>query len=355
MDGFLATVLLITFIALLFAYIGIQKVPDGKTRIVERLGRRQKVLMPGIGVIIPFVDSINKRSDVSTFVSGERISLMDGKGNIAMAEQRMDPPALKGLVCQDGSLVDIDSVAYFKITDPMRNVYDVASFAESFRSLTETTLRQEVGKYDGDSIITSREILSANLRDVLQEASTAWGITVMRVEVENIKFDEKISEQLARARAEELTRRAELVAAQQRADKEVLEAEADKKAEILRAEGIKEAAIRKAEGEKEAQILAAQAQFEEEKLVAEGKFLNASREQEGLAQGYAAIVDALSENPEGLVSLKALEAQEEVAKAIGQSDNTLIIPTDAAGLFGAVASVKKALEGLSTAGEQSRA
>ena len=107
--------------------------------------------------------------------------------------------------------------------------------------------------------------------------------------------------------------------------------------------------------EKEAQILAAQAQFEEEKLVAEGKFLNASREQEGLAQGYAAIVDALSENPEGLVSLKALEAQEEVAKAIGQSDNTLIIPTDAAGLFGAVASVKKALEGLSTAGEQSRA
>ena len=355
MDGFLATVLLITFIALLFAYIGIQKVPDGKTRIVERLGRRQKVLMPGIGVIIPFVDSINKRSDVSTFVSGERIALMDGKGNIAMAEQRMDPPALKGLVCQDGSLVDIDSVAYFKITDPMRNVYDVASFAESFRSLTETTLRQEVGKYDGDSIITSREILSANLRDVLQEASTAWGITVMRVEVENIKFDEKISEQLARARAEELTRRAELVAAQQRADKEVLEAEADKKAEILRAEGTKEAAIRKAEGEKEAQILAAQAQFEEEKLVAEGKFLNASREQEGLAQGYAAIVDALSENPEGLVSLKALEAQEEVAKAIGQSDNTLIIPTDAAGLFGAVASVKKALEGLSTAGEQSRA
>ncbi len=354
MDGFLATVLLITFIALLFAYIGIQKVPDGKTRIVERLGRRQKVLMPGIGVIIPFVDSINKTSDISTFVSGEKISLMDGKGNISMAEQRMDPPELTNLVCQDGSLVNVDSVAYFRVSDPMRIVYDVASFAESFRSLTETTLRQEVGKYDGDSIITSRERLSGNLRDVLQEASTAWGITVLRVEVESIEFDEEITKQLAAARTEELMRRAELVAAQQRADKEVLDAEADKKAEILRAEGTKEAAIRKAEGEKEAQILTAQAQFEEEKLIAEGKFLNASREQEGLAQGYAAIVAALSENPEGLVSLKALEAQEEVARAIGQSENTLIIPSEAAGLFGAVASVKKALETLNSSGERIR-
>ncbi len=225
----------------------------------------------------------------------------------------------------------------------MRIVYDIATFADSFRSLTETTLRQEVGKYDGDQIITSREHLSENLREVLQEASTAWGISVFRVEVEKIEFEGEIHEQLAKARAEELMRRAEMIAAQQRADQQVVEAEAEKKSQILLAEGIREAEVQKAEGEKRAQVLHAEATFEEEKLQAEAKFLLASREQEGLAQGYKAIVSALSSNPEAIVALKSLETQESVAKALGESSNTLIIPAETAGLFGAFGAAAKAI------------
>lgn len=351
MDPFLITIILLTSLALIFIYMGVQKIPDGNSRVVERLGRRHKVLMPGIAVIVPFLDSVKKNADIATYVAGEKVKLLDGNGNLSMAEQRMDPPEMKKLVCQDGSLVNVDAVAYFRISDPMRIAYDVAAFADTFKSLTETTLRQEVSKYNGDTIISSREVLSANLREVLQEASTAWGVSVLRVEVENIEFEGKIQEELAKARAEELVRRAQMVAAQQRADQEVLEAEAAKKAEILKAEGLKEAAIRRAEGEKEAQILAAQGQFEEEKLAAEAKFLNASREQEGLAQGYAAIVRAMSDNSDGLVALKALEAQEQVAKALGQSSNALIIPSETAGLFGAVASIRKAVDSLAKSGE----
>lgn len=351
MDPFIITIALLIALALIFIYIGVQKIPDGNSRVVERLGRRHKVLMPGLAVIVPFLDSIKTNADISTYIAGEKVKLLDRSGNLSMAEQRMDPPEMKKLVCQDGSLVNVDAVAYFRISDPMRIAYDVAAFADTFKSLTETTLRQEVSKYNGDTIISSREFLSSNLREALQEASTAWGITVLRVEVEHIEFEGKIQEELAKARAEELVRRAQMVAAQQRADQQVLEAEASKKAEILKAEGLKEAAIRRAEGEKEAQILAAQGQFEEEKLAAEAKFLNASREQEGLAQGYAAIVRAMSDNSDGLVALKALEAQEQVAKALGQSSNALIIPAETAGLFGAVASIRKAVDSLGKASD----
>jgi regulator of protease activity HflC (stomatin/prohibitin superfamily) len=347
MDGFLVALIIITVIAILFGYIGIQKVPDGSSRIVERLGRRHKIMMPGIGVIIPFIDSIKKDAILETYVGQEPRALLNrSTGNVSMAEQRMDPPELRSLVCSDGSLVNVDAVAYFRISDPMKIVYDVAAFSETFRSLTETTLRQEVGRYDGDAIITSRDTLSENLRSVLQEASTSWGITVLRVEVEKIEFEGEIQVQLARARAEELVRRAEMVTARQKADQLLLEAEAAKGASITRAEGERQAEVEKAEGDKLAQVLRAQAQFEQEKLEAEGKFLLASREQEGLAQGYKAIVEALSDSPEGLVALKALEAQEQVAKALGESNNTLIIPSETAGLFGAIGSIQSAIKSL---------
>ena len=88
---------------------------------------------------------------------------------------------------------------------------------------------------------------------------------------------------------------------QLRADQQVVEAEAEKKSQILLAEGFREAEVQKAEGEKRAQVLHAEATFEEEKLQAEAKFLLASREQEGLAQGYKAIVSALSSNPEAKI------------------------------------------------------
>ena len=224
-------------------------------------------------------------------------------------------------------------------------MYDVAAFDQTFISLVETTLRQEVGKHDGDTIITSREVLSENLRAALQEASTAWGIQILRVEIEEIRFDSEIQEKLSAARSEELLRRAEVVAARAKADQEVLVAEAEKKANILKAEGAKLAEIARAEGEKQALILRAEATFEEQRLQAEADYLLESRKQEGQAQGYYAIVQALSDHGESVIRLRALEAQEKVAESLGKSENTLIIPSETAGLFGAVTAAVKGFSG----------
>lgn len=345
-DPQLVTVVLLALLFLLIITLGIQKVPDGNARVVERLGKRHRTIGPGISFIIPFLDNIKKRGVLlETYLENgsRKISLLDGNGNISIAENRMDPKELK-LLGKDNSEIFIDSVAYFKISDPMKAVYDISSLSDSFLSLVETTLRQEVGKLDGDTVVTSRDVLSDRLRAALQAAATNWGVTVFRIEIENIRFDDEVSKKLSDARKEELVRRAELVTAQAMADQKVIAAEAEKKSMILQAEGEKQSAIAKAEGEKEAMILKAQGQFEDQRLQAEAQFLLQSREQEGIAKGYAAVVEALSTNSDAVIALEQVKAQIKVAESLGNSGNALIIPAEAAGLFGAVSMAIKGLE-----------
>jgi len=345
LSGQSVTLLLIIALIFILIFYGIQQVPDGNARVVERLGRRHKVLYPGINVIIPGIDRIKKSMNLETFNNNgkARVKLFDAMGNISIAEQRMDPPPLD-LLGRDNSQILVNSVAYFKITEPMKTVYDVAALADTFVSMVETTLRQEVGKLDGDTIITSREFLSERLRIALQDASKNWGISIIRVEIEDVSFDREVTESLSKARQQELIRRAQLVSTQADAEQQVLRAEADKKSEILRAEGLKQAEIARAEGERQSQILRAEGKFEEERLKAEGQFLLQSREQEGLAKGYAAVVASLEGNAQAIIALEALKAQAKVAESLGNSNNALIVPSETVGLFGALSATLKALD-----------
>lgn len=333
---------LLTILFLIFIFKGVQRVPDGHSRIVERLGRRHRVLSPGISVIVPLIDTIKTTGlNLETIMDNgqSRKTLFDGLGNISMAEHRLDPPVHK-LLAKDSSEVFVDPIVYFRISEPMKAVYDVSDLGNTMLNLSESILRQEVAKQDGDSVISSRDIIGENLRAALQEAATNWGIRILRVEIEDIYFDKDITDSLSKARKQELDRRAEVVEAQKEADKEVIAAEAFKKAEILRAEAL----VKKAEGEKQAAILKAEAEYETQKLEAEASFLLQSREQEGIAQGYAAITQSLSQNPEAIVALEALKAQTKVAESLGHSNNALIIPNETAGLFGAFTAAIKGVD-----------
>lgn len=326
--GLLGLLVLVLFLK------GIIIVPEGRARLVERLGRRHKTIKPGINFIIPFLDRVKKipGNAVQTKVKDRTVSLIDEKGALILAEQRMDPPSKK-LLAKDNSEINVDPVVYFRPVDPAKLVYDVTDFRSSFETLIETTLRQEIGKYDGDTIVTSREDLNDKLSSSLKSAAETWGIQITRVEIEDLSFDEEVTRSLSDARQKELQRRAELVAQKALAEQMTLQAEAKRKAAILEAEGVKEA-----------QILEAQGKFEAQKLEAEAKFLMQSREQEGIAQGFAAIARALEANPEAIVALEALKAQSKVAESLGNSSNALIVPSETAGLFGAIASVAKGLE-----------
>jgi len=330
----------VALLVLVLLLKGIKVVPEGRAKIVERLGRRSKTIYPGINIIIPFVDRVKIiKEAVTTKVKGTSISLVDN-GAIILAEQRMDPTE-KLLLAKDNSQINVDPIVYFRVTDPARLVYDVQDFEQAFETLIETTLRQEVGKYDGDSIVTSRDTLGDALKQGLMEAAKTWGIEIKRVEIEDLSFDEEVTKSLSDARQEELKRRAELVAKKADAEQLTLEAEAKRKAAILEAEGVAEAMRLKAQGE-----------FDAKKLEAEANFLLQSREQEGIAQGYAAIAKSLKENPEAIVALEGLKAQAKIAESIGQSQNALIVPSETAGLFGAVASLAKGYEAIKSSNGQ---
>jgi len=331
----------IALLILVLLLKGIKVVPEGRAKIVERLGRRNKTIFPGINIIIPFVDRVKIINEtVTTKVRGMSVSLVDN-GAMILAEQRMDPDS-KLLLAKDNSQINVDPVVYFRITEPAKLVYDVQDFEESFETLIETTLRQEVGKYDGDTIITSRDTLGDALKQGLLEAARNWGIEIRRVEIEDISFDAEVTRSLSDARQEELKRRAELVAKKAEAEQLTLAAEAESKALLLKAEA-------EAEAEAEAVRLTAQADFDAKKLQAEATFLLQSREQEGIAQGYAAIAKSLRENPEAIVALEGLKAQAKIAASLGQSQNALIVPSETAGLFGAIASLAKGYEAIKPA------
>jgi regulator of protease activity HflC (stomatin/prohibitin superfamily) len=233
----------------------------------------------------------------------------------------LDPPSIDA-ISSDNSIVYPDAILYFRIIDPMKAAYEVENLGMALYKLLETTLRQEIGRMTADEIIVGREKIGGTVRAALEDASASWGTAITRVEIEEIRFDKEVTAALSAQRTKELEGRAI----------------------VAEAERNREAIIIEAEAKKTAVVLAAEAKFEEEKLEAEADYLKASRILEGQAKGTEALSKALELNPKAVVALEALKAQVDVAKAIGQSSNTLIIPEETAGLFGAIKSISKILD-----------
>ena len=314
--------------ALYLVYSAFQVVPESNVRIVERFGKYRSTLKPGIGFIIPFLDKI-KVSGITTYDKDPsdpegartRMRYLALDGNIPTLEIMMDPPEIDA-ISSDNAIVRPDSILYFRIVDAVKAVYEVEDLGLATYKLLETTLRQEIGTMDSDAIIIGREKIGGAVRVALEEAASAWGVQITRVEIEEIRFSDEITKALSDQREAELLGRAKVAEAEREREAIVIKAEADKKALVLNAE----------------------AKFEEEKLEAEADFLKASRVLEGQAKVTESLARALEKNPNAVVALEALKAQIDVAEAIGKSENTLIIPEETAGLFGAIKSITKVLD-----------
>jgi len=269
-------------------------------------------------VLRPDISTYDKGISETGATSARLRYLSSPKGDVPLAEIIMDPPEIDA-ISRDNALVYPDSIVYFRIVDPVKAVYEIENLGIALFKLIETTLRQQVGVLNADQIIVGRESIGNAIKNALEEASDAWGVSITRVELEEIRFDKEVTSALSAQRAAELEGRA-LVAKQERE---------------------REATVIAAEADKRRVILAAEAKFEQERLEAEADFLKASRALEGQAKGTEALAKAFASNPTAVIALEALKAQVEVAKAIGESNNTLIIPEQTAGLFGAIESIRK--------------
>ncbi|HEV2062529.1 MAG TPA: SPFH domain-containing protein [Solirubrobacteraceae bacterium] len=230
MEGLIVIGVLALF-ALFLAAMTVKIIPQAKAGVVERLGRYQRTLDPGLAIVIPFVDRVKPLIDLREQVVSFR------------------PQAV---ITKDNVTVNIDTVLYFTITDPRSVTYEVANPLQAIEQLTVTTLRNLIGGLTLEETLTSRDQINAQLRVVLDEATGKWGIRVNRVELKAVDPPGTIQEAMEKQMRAERDRRAAILNAEGVKQSQILTAEGEKQSAVLRAEGAKQAAILRAEGESKA-------------------------------------------------------------------------------------------------------
>lgn len=259
--------------------------------VIERLGGYLTIWGVGIHMLIPFIDRVSQR--------------------VSMKEQVKDFDP-QPVITKDNVTMQIDTVVFFQVTDPKLYTYGVMNPLSAIENLSATTLRNIIGDLDLDETLTSRDIINAKMRSILDEATDAWGIKVNRVEVKNILPPKDIRDAMERQMRAERERREKILLAEGQKRSAILVAEGDKESVILNAEAQKQSAIRHAEGE-------AKAILEVKKAEAEGIVLIRKAEAEGLEMLKNAKVD------QAVLTLKSYEALAKVAD--GQSTK-IIVPSD---------------------------
>src|SRR5215217_4271844 len=224
----LITLLVIAFVVLLVIARTVRIVPQARAGVVERLGRFQRTLDPGLTILVPFIDRLRPLID--------------------LREQVVSFPP-QPVITEDNLTVNIDSVIYYQVTDPKSATYEIADYIQAIEQLTVTTLRNVIGGMSLEDTLTSRDQINNALRAVLDEATGKWGIRANRVELKSIDPPGTIQEAMEKQMRAERDKRAS-----------ILQAEGYKQSQILTAEGEKQSAILKAEGAREAQVLNAEGQ-----------------------------------------------------------------------------------------------
>jgi regulator of protease activity HflC (stomatin/prohibitin superfamily) len=290
--GSFVIVLVVLAIATLFA--GIKSVPQGWEWTVERFGRYQRTLEPGLNFIIPFVDRIGKK--------------------LNMMENVLDVPSQQ-IISRDNAQVTVDGIVFFQVLDAAKAAYEVTHLQAAILNLAMTNIRTVMGSMDLDQLLSQRDTINGKLLLVIDEATSSWGVKVTRIEIKDIAPPRDLVDAMARQ----------------------MKAEREKRAQILEAEGIKQSVILKAEGKKQAVILDAESQKEAAFREAEGR--------ERLAQAEAAATDMVSKAISGgnvqainyFVAQKYVEALKDLAAAPNQK--VILMPLEASNVIGALAGV----------------
>ena len=254
--------------------------------VVERLGAYLTTWNTGLHFKLPIIDRVAKRIDLK--------------------EQVVDFPP-QPVITEDNVTMQIDTVIFFRITDPKLFCYGVANPIIAIENLTATTLRNIIGDLELDQCLTSRDVINTKMRSILDEATDPWGIKVNRVELKNILPPKEI----------------------QNAMEKQMKAERERREAILRAEGEKKSAILTAEGEKESAILRADAKKQAQILEAQGKAEAILTVQRATADSIKLLNEAAPSDP--VIRLRALEA---FAAAADGKATKIIIPSEIQGLAG---------------------
>jgi regulator of protease activity HflC (stomatin/prohibitin superfamily) len=247
-----------------------------------------------------------------------------------MREQVIDVPPQE-VITKDNVVVSVDAVIYYEPTDPQRLIYNVGNFILAITKLAQTNLRNLIGEMQLDEALTSRDSINLNLRQILDDATDKWGVRVVRVELQRIDPPPDVMSSMHEQMKAERTRRAVVTEAEGRQTAAITTAEGERQAAILAAEGLKQQQILEAEGQAGAIRAVADAERYRQETVAQG-------EADAIRHVYTAIHDG---DPDaGLITIKYLEALQVMANG---KATKIILPTELAGLAGAITGITEAI------------
>jgi regulator of protease activity HflC (stomatin/prohibitin superfamily) len=312
------------FILLLVIAKSVYLVKQAETIVIEKFGKYQRTLGPGLHIVVPFVES--PHSVTWTYVTS------DGAGKhyyrytrtvnrIDLREAVYDFPK-QNVITKDNVTMEINALLYYQITDPKSAVYEVVNLPEAIEKLTQTTLRNVIGSLDLDESLVSRDAINEKLTIILDEATDKWGVKVNRVELQEVNPPHDIRIAMEKQMRAERDRRAIILEAEGKKRSAILDAEGERESDILRAQGKAQAQVERARGEADSRL----------------KITLAESEAIAMMQKTAPIGEALSY----MLTTQYIKALSKMTQ--GQNDKLVVVPYEATALAGGLASMKKIFE-----------
>ncbi|HMO44617.1 MAG TPA: stomatin-like protein [Rubrivivax sp.] len=291
-------------IAIVFVWQTFKIVPQQNAWVVERLGKFDRVLTPGLKFLIPFIERVSYRH--------------------SLKEVPLDVPS-QVCITKDNTQLQVDGILYFQVTDPMRASYGSSNYIVAITQLAQTTLRSVIGKMELDKTFEERDAINASVVAALDEAALNWGVKVLRYEIKDLTPPAEILRSMQAQITAEREKRALIAASEGRKQEQINIATGEREAFIARSEGQRQAEINTAQGEAAAIVAVAEATADAIRKVAEA---------------------IRSPGGEQAVQLKVAEKAVEAYAQLAQKNNTMIVPgnmTEVSALIGtAMALIKPA-------------
>jgi regulator of protease activity HflC (stomatin/prohibitin superfamily) len=276
--------LIVAVVAVIFIIRTLKIVPQQNAWVVERLGKYDRTLTPGLNFLVPFVDRVAYKH--------------------SLKEVPLDVPS-QVCITKDNTQLQVDGILYFQVTDPMRASYGSSDYVVAITQLAQTTLRSVVGKMELDKTFEERDMINASVVNALDEAALNWGVKVLRYEIKDLTPPAEILRAMQAQITAEREKRALIAASEGRRQEQINIATGEREAFIARSEGEKQAEINNAQGEAEAIKAVADATAEAIRKVA------------------AAIQEPGGEQA---VQLKVAEKAVDAYANLARVNNTMIVP-----------------------------
>ncbi|MDE2626681.1 MAG: paraslipin [Burkholderiales bacterium] len=295
--------LVIAVIAALFVIRTIKIVPQQHAWVVEKLGKYDRTLTPGLKFVVPFIEQVAYKH--------------------SLKEVPLDVPS-QVCITKDNTQLQVDGIIYFQVTDPMRASYGSSNYIQAITQLAQTLLRSVIGKMELDKTFEERDHINMSVVAALDEAASNWGVKVLRYEIKDLTPPAAILHSMQAQITAEREKRALIAASEGRKQEQINIATGEREAFIARSEGQRQAEINKAQGEAAAIVAVADATAEAIRKIAEA---------------------IRSPGGEQAVQLKVAERAVEAYAQLAQKNNTMIVPgnmTEVSALIGTAMALMKA-------------